>query len=217
MTYRSIVTDAQIAELLLEGIILTEIDPTKIQEALKKLGGELEDRVNAFGQNVEAALDDDTKSLLETCETLEHVETVAGQIVTGLIDTRIKDGNIKTSAYHEVRYQAKYLGNDLVEIRTDVRIYNGFRHTKGQITSDHKYINQDVLGKLKGIEVNSSDTGNIIILERKGKPQTTQLKENIKLPDGTLYAFSHLVEAQFIAQTSMDFLLENYRQQMHKP
>lgn len=215
MNYTSIVTNAEIVELLQKAIILGEENPTKRQEAMQELLTGLEHRVTIFGQNVEAELDEEIKSLLARAEIMGVVERIAGKTVHDLIDRRLEEGNLRTNAYREVKYRATYLGDGLVEVGVDVQIFNGVRTKSGQVMSDHKYIGKHVLGDLRTIGLNGFDPDSGLNLKISGKPQTTLLTEPAKL-EGRFYPFPYLVEAKYVARIPMETLVANYGPQMRK-
>ena len=219
MSYITIVTDTEIARLLLDGIRLDGKDARKQYEAIKQLGEDLEVRVTNFRQNLEAALDYDTRSILtdvENKEILNVVIELVSQTINNTVFERGNNENRRTPLKTEIKYSCHIYQDGSVSMDIKALCYTGERRNGGQVISDEKHINRHVLGELKTILFNDYD--NELYFKRKKGPKSTDLTQPMIKIDKAPPGSTHLIEAEFSSLTSMDVVKEIYVQHMqYKP
>ncbi len=218
MNYKSIITDAEIARLLLDGISLDGKDAKQQYEAIKQLGEGLDSRLTEFGNNVEASLDVNVKSLLEAVEerqAIEHVQRYASSSVNDLIHNKVKKTKSRTRWVQGVHSSTTYLEEDLVEVSVEVYIYSILKNELGQDINDYKRFLQ-MLNGLRAIRINGTSQNGRWSLKRTEDPKYREINPPVVMgPEKK--PFNVGVYAKYAEVFPKEILVASYNQQMQKP
>lgn len=185
-------------------------------EDIKKiLGPELKGdgakrRIREFRENFVTSLEDK----LEQAERAEQIEFEAPvkevmDYITGVVDTTMKqmldDAVLRTPYLYTVESRGTTQG-ETVKLEIKIEVYTGQTTQRGQIISDHKTIDRDVLRRAKTININGFRPEEALYLTLKGHPEVYSVTEPVKHEKWGIRLPSHKVTATYHIQMTMNQL-----------
>jgi hypothetical protein len=203
MDYKSMLSDAQIAELL--GI---------------ELKGGLQDlsaltRIDEFRENFESALEKELAEA-ERDEMLRIVWILSHNSIQNELKKISSGKKLNYSPYGESQISIIEQRDDYICIAIILRIYAGKKSSSysidGRISRDDAKTIRDDLNKLKRVGLESV---NGLYLEREGYSRIESLTSPVKLSSGDLLDYTHLVVARYVLNIPGALLPKIYTEHKH--
>ena len=201
MTYESLLSNSQIAELL----------GYELNNSLEDLPVLLE--IHKFRENFETSLEEELAKA-ERDGILRAAEELSIYSVSNALRENRSDEKFETLTYANTEATAEQRdGNVCVTVM--VQVYTGKSVFSQRSRKDARYVG-DVFDRSRKINLESVDG---LFLELKGHPKISALNPPIKSPSGDLLPPTHLVEAVYFGQipdSMLPTIFERYKQMQKK-